>query len=272
MRIRILTWNVWCENTNTREIVDFLIGENFDVICLQEVPSQMLEELAPIKSYTLIQARDAIQRSGFKMYPNYLVILVKETMVIARTASFKFKKRRRGNFLARVFGLDRTLLAWVLGWKEGIEYQHVDIRVSDRSSDSYNSILRIFNVHLSSAVGPRTRRRQFLEVLDNFDKDKLNVFCGDLNVFILKKWWGFLYRIALFDSWNELWEREHEKFRIIIEKHALHSACDGCVTQQQAGCQLDYILSSRGITAVKERVFEIIHWSDHNPMFVEIET
>lgn len=271
MRIRVLTWNVWYENTNTREIVDFLIGENFDVICLQEVPSQMLEELAKIKSYTLIQARDAIQRSGFKMYPNYLVILVKETMVIARTASFKFKKRRRGNFFARLFGLERTLLAWFLGWKEGIEYQHVDIRVTDRPSDSYNSILRIFNAHLSSAVGPRTRRRQFSEVLDNFDENKLNIFCGDLNVFILKKWWGFLYRIVLFDSWSELWEREHEKFREIIAKHSLYSACDGQITQEQAGCQLDYILSSKGVVVTEEHVFEKAYTSDHNPVFEEID-
>lgn len=271
MRLKILNWNVWSGNTNVDDALNFLASAGADIICLQEAPAALVERLGSLSSYVLIQAVDAIHRQRFSSVPNYLVILVRNTVTITRTVCPHFKKRRRSNLLARLFGMERTLLALFLGWYEGIQYQYVDIRINNVENSREGRGIRIFNAHLSSAVGPRTRRRQFAEILKCFDEDKTNIFCGDLNVLILKRWWGIFPRLALFDSWSELWERECEKFQEMFLGWKLRSACDEEITHEATGCHLDYILTPDGVSIVAERVFPHTCGSDHKPLCVEIE-
>ena len=86
----------------------------------------------------------------------------------------------------------------------------------------------------------------------------------------LKKWWGYLYRIALY-SWEELWEEENERFSVVFKKYKLRSVCNDAVTHVPTGCHLDYILTSENVRVLDERVFPERFGSDHNPMFAKIE-
>lgn len=270
MRLTILNWNVWSNNMHLLDTIAFLKSQKADIVCLQEVPELLLKSFEGLSSYTLIHARDGVYKKALGMTPNFLAILVHERLQIAGIGTHQFKRRRKSSLWAWLFGLDRSLIAWFLGWKESLEFQHVDIRIPDKSG-SWSGILRIFNAHLSSAVGPKTRRLQFREVLAHFHPGAKNIFCGDLNVLRLKKWWSPLYRLIIADSWEELWEKEHERFEELFEVGGLRSACNDVVTHRETDCHLDHILTQREVKCLEERVFDDTHGSDHNPLLVHVE-
>jgi len=269
--VSVLNWNVWSDNAEISTVVNFIAREKPDIVCLQEVPGPMLEMLGKIPGYSLVQGRDSIHRSGLRMLPNYLVVLVNSRFSITKTACMPFKKRRRDSVFAWLFGIEQTLLGWFLGWEEDLDYQFIDIRPKGCSAEDVLAHMRIFNMHLSNAVGPTAREKQFREVLTHFEQGTPTILCGDLNVLRLKKWWGYLYRVALSDSWGELWEKENERFGIMFKKYAFRSACNDAVTHAPTECHLDYILTSEKVRVIDERVFHERFGSDHNPMFAKIE-
>ena len=271
MRISVLNWNVWSDNADMGRAIDFIAREKADIVCLQEVPGPMLERLSSLPGYSLVQGRDSIHRNGFQMLPNYLVILVSQRFSITKTACMPFKKRRRDTFFAWMFGIEQTFLGWFLGWEEDLDYQYIDIQKKGCAAEDTATRLRIFNMHLSNAVGPKTRQKQFAEVLLRIERGGAMLLCGALNVLRLKKWWGYLYRVALSDSWEELWEEENERFGELFQRQKLRSACNEAVTHTPTECHLDYVLTSENIKVIDEVVFLECFGSDHNPVFVKME-
>ena len=226
--------------------MEFLVSQDADVVCLQEVSSPLLEKLTRDTAYPfLFTARDMYHAGNGAKSPSFLVIMARCRIVGADAVAFKKQKKR-------------TFLARFLGVEESIEFQYADILCGDER-------IRLFNVHLECVAGPKRRTAQFDEITLMFQKGA-NIVCGDLN--ILRTWYTFLFRIIL-GSWDELWEREHDFFTRVFGKHRLWNIFEGAITHDFTGNQLDYILVPEETEVASQRIFSDSVGSDHRPMLME---
>lgn len=256
MEITILDWNVWSDNENVDEVVDFINNQKADIVCLQEVPIAIYNKLSRLPSYFVMRALDSIYR-GKKCF---LVMLVRHPLVVSENSfgSHKFKKKGIG-----------TLFAKIARWEEGQEFQYVDINFShQKEDDGYHDSVRFFNVHLDSAVGPRSRLKLFNQVLEKCNLGSKNIICGDLNVLRTGSfgkfytWVTMAYRIILL-VWSEILIKEHEIFEEAFKDRGLTNIFKGYVTHKNTDYQLDYILLPPGVEAVKKKMHKEMYESDH---------
>jgi len=207
------------------------------------------------------EALDYYHKGNGKKVPSYLVILSRFN---ARCRSIRFRHQPKRSWFARKFGLE-----------EGLEFHYIDIELSRGDKREKRAVpLRIFNIHLENAAGPKWRMARFNEVLRSLSKKRKNIICGDLNVF--RAWYSWSWRLLLFllgypCSWGELWFREHEFFQRIFEKNNFADIFSGAATHEWSGNQLDYILVPNDFEISSHTLFSETYGSDHRPMLVEIE-
>ena len=254
MPLKVLNWNVWCENGDLGMVVDFIRAHDADVVCLQEVPESLLRKLAELPAYALAKARDSYHRRNGARIPSFLVILSKHG--IRGVRAIKFKRQQKRSFIARR-----------LGFEECLEFQYADVMLADEACGN-EAVLRVFNAHLESVAGPKLRIARFAQVLRFLDARKKNIVCGDLNVF--RAWYSWGWRLILGCSWDELWLREYDVFLRMFVRRGFVNVCSGETTHARSGNQLDYILVPRETDVLRRTLFEDTHGSDHKPLLVEI--
>lgn len=246
MNLKLLDWNVYVSNNEIERVLEFLLRENADVVCLQEVSPRLLETLTRETSYSLFKARDAYHKMDGDRNPSFLVLLTRHRVVGADAIVFKKQKKR-------------SLLVRILGFEEGLEFQYADILCGEKC-------VRIFNTHLECVASPKRRMAQFNEVTRIFQKS-MNIVCGDLNIF--RGRYAFALRLLL-GSWDELWDREHEFFGRVFGMHALRNIFEGAITHDFTRSQLDYVLVPEGAEVISQTVLSDSVGSDHRPMVVEL--
>ena len=162
--MKIISWNVWSENTSFSQVTSFISKQNADVICLQEVSKKLLRRLQKIPKHTIVSAIDCyFVKSKRKKIPYFLVILSKLPIVVHQPFSIPTVQYE-------------SIVSQILGLEECIEGQYIDIMQKEKK-------IRIFNVHFQSYVRPRIRLGQFESVVSQFSDVSKNIICGDFNTF-----------------------------------------------------------------------------------------
>ncbi|TAN33649.1 hypothetical protein EPN27_04830, partial [Patescibacteria group bacterium] len=84
--MKVISWNVWSENASFEQVTSFIIKQNADVICLQEVTTPLLKKLQKLPGFYIAQAIDSYYiKEKRKKIPYFLVVLSKVPFVEKQT-------------------------------------------------------------------------------------------------------------------------------------------------------------------------------------------
>ncbi len=255
--MRVVSWNVFNRNaTPPAKIADFLLAQDADVICLQEVPDPVLRELLgrDDTGYAHAVAR------GMRCAEHGECFLV----ILSRYPVIRHKKIRgnegRGwrSFFSSVWHR----------LEEHLESHYIDVLTQEDR-------VRIFNVHLEVGTGPRNRLTQFLRVLRHSAHGK-NIIAGDLNIygetwyqrFIGLMWFGLQFRELLMDE-REEFERVFSKFRL---RNMFRGRTTFCAVEGAADFQFDHILLPEDAIVSSTSVFEEQCGSDHKLIIADVHS
>jgi len=247
--MKILSWNVYQSNKQTSAILSFLADPDTDMICLQEVSGVLLKELrlfSDRNNYELVQAIDFYQRH--EAY--YLVILSKPGIEFKGKIELVHEKRR-------------SILQRILDYKEPREALYIDFKIHQKN-------FRLFNVHLEAWNKPGLRIKQFEQIIKQFDRNKANIVCGDLNTFsdrLIARLGGPILNYSLKDfSHNDA-----QVFQEIFKENKLINPFEGKMTNRYTRNQLDYILVPQGLKTKNAKLQEKYFGSDHKALVLEVE-
>ena len=248
MSLKIFSWNIYCHNRSFKSAITFLDAQKADVMCLQEVPTEIVRRLKKRKGIYLCEAK--ARRRGRKRIKTRNIILSRYP--IKESKSFSFDEEEKLSIKSRITGLSGPL-----------EFQYIDIKLGKHK-------VRIFNSHLECNTSPRIRVEQFKQMLKASHKNCINIYCGDLNIY--GEWYinlfvGYISNYKL----RDISLSERELFDKLFRKHDLLNVFYGCVTYPILQLQLDHILIPNHIPIITKRVFRRRRGSDHKPIMVEVE-
>lgn len=246
MELKIFSWNIYCNNKSFPGVVRFLEAHEADVMCLQEVPTDVVKKLRK-RNFYIAEAK--ARHRGRKKLKTRNVILSRYP--IKRKGGDAFPEEEKRALKSRISGLCGPL-----------EFQFIDIKTQKR-------VVRIFNSHLECNTSPRVRLEQFRQVLQASHNSYVNVFCGDLNVY--GRWYvnlfiGFMSNCKL----KDLTSFERRMFDKLFKDHKLQNVFHGHVTYPRFRLQLDHILIPDDIKLVEKHVYKKRYGSDHRPIMAKI--
>ncbi|MBI2122368.1 MAG: hypothetical protein HYT98_04590 [Candidatus Sungbacteria bacterium] len=232
------------------DAVEFLKNGKFDVICLQEFPIQDLKKLNLLTAHLYFEEEFLVYNNSRKKPDRMYTVIISNTPI-----------QNKGVIKHKNYYEDIT--------KQDDRYQdfradsmYADIDIGERK-------LRIFNVHFRCVAGPYHRLSQFREVLENFNPQRENIVCGDLNTFghpviniFVWKYFGFKIR--------EFFINEKTILRATFDLNKLQNPFRGLLTFLKFPMQLDYILLPNITKIISKRRFLNSYGSDHLPISVEI--
>jgi len=252
--MQLITWNIqWSRGCDgvvdpariirvCREMADF------DVLCLQEVPTEIARRLKKKKGLYFAEAK--ARHRGKKRIKTRNVIVSRYPL--KSKGGDVFADEEKKSIKSRISGLCGPL-----------EFQYVDIKIGTRK-------VRIFNSHLECNTSPRMRVEQFKQVLLLSHKSSINIFCGDLNTYgqwYLNIFVGYISNYKL----KDITKSEKKLFSNLFKKHQLHNVFHGHVTYPLFQLQLDHILIPDDIKVIGKKVDKKRYGSDHRPICVDVE-
>lgn len=262
--MKIVSWNAHEGNLDPRQVEDLIQTEDPDVICLQEVSTQLRRHLKspyirrryPYSAFAI----DHIMASIRGHTPAFLVILSRFPFEGKQT-KYRHEKEQK-----------RKLLSRVLGWRECIEHHEVNICVD-------GSIWKIINLHIACAVSLEEKLKQFHRAAGHFNVEGITIVCGDFNIIVTPEWWH-LPRYAF----RSLVDREHEIADMLLGDEqaifaqrlvelGMHDPFRGQKTHPLSGLPLDKIIIPRPLVAQSTSwIIPHTFGSDHFPLVVKKET
>lgn len=256
--MKIYSWNMLFRNKEADRALAFIVGSDFDIFCLQEVPEGLLAKLktlsfhvayrsdmvkffsfGSVPTYNVILSRHPIQNTGEIPYPEYLQIAPLRTRI--------FFYVMRPFYFSKV--VDRGGL-------------YSDILVNERT-------VRVFNLHLILGH-PKLRLEEFEKAMVSHDATLPTIVCGDFNIVesphitILNWLLGGRVSDALF------YKRERRHMQQAFSNRALHNPHYGEITHSLSRSQLDHILASNTFSLKNSGVSRDRYGSDHAPIWVEL--
>ncbi len=256
--MKIYSWNVLCYNKKFEEMCDFIEHLDFDVLCLQEVPSELLARLQGMP-FTVVSHVDVIRLvSNTNHEKNYVAILSKRPIQNRGTLQFfdfPFP------FHTRIFIALMRPFNFSFVTERGAVYADIDI--------GGGMLVRVFSIHLT-LWGPHNRAKEFEVVTEHLQPSAPAIICGDLNVIeygpmkILNWLLGAPLRQAT------PWYPERDLFEERFAAANLHNPLKGTITHEFSRSQLDHILLTKDLRAARAWVHPEAHGSDHRPVAVEL--
>jgi endonuclease/exonuclease/phosphatase family metal-dependent hydrolase len=244
--MKLISWNLWAENKNQSPSVDKLISEHDpDIICLQEVTVDCLKYLKQLPDFEIIVAQDfnSFKKKTKKEYK--LVILSK----------YQILNKDRENSFSVAHLTRRSVWDLINKWQESLEFQYADVEYNEK-------LHRIFNIHLEVAAGPKLRYNQLLATLKKFDKNAVNIICGDLNVYATF-WLNLVIGWAMGYRPTEIFTNERKLFEKQFKKSGLKNIFKGRKTYPKYRLQLDHILIPNEVKTKSSEVIAFKNGSDH---------
>jgi endonuclease/exonuclease/phosphatase family metal-dependent hydrolase len=243
--MKFSTWNLWTLNNHQIKSIDFLLGQNIDIMCVQEMSEKTVDYLKSKKEYSFQYAIDHYVARK----PLFNGIISKIKPVNSFTRLFKTKTAQ-------------PLLPRVFRWKVG-GFLYNDYIINNRS-------IRVFTTHFTFATTPYQRLMQLQELLYHLGKkDEVNnVICGDLNSFgkkSLNLLLGPLFKFTRKDyTTNELASVAKQ-----IKKYNLKFGIENATTYPLLRSQLDHILIPQQWSGYRARVYRKKQGSDHRLVILD---
>jgi len=248
IHMKILSWNIWSENKSYGTATRLIRKQKPDIICLQEVSSNMLKKLQGLSGYQCVVATDFYYVKTKRKTLFHLVILSKFPIIQHKQFPLQIKQFA-------------SLVSQFFPHEESIEGHYIDVVSKGR-------LIRIANAHLPSFTSPKARMQQLETIINYRDPTFPFILCGDFNTFGLlhiNLMVGLFYNYA----WEEFLTDEQILFYKILKKEKLVSILKG-TTHPWLGLQLDHIILEKGVRILKKAILDSTHGSDHQPLFTKI--
>lgn len=255
--MRIISWNVNNRNKKIKKGIRFILSLSPDVICLQEVPLNILEWLKTIATYTVSFCHDWINsRSETKNC--YICTLTKQKPIRVQSCIFSPGPIRS---ILNTFIYMRML--------HNVE-QHRVLAITIKTSVGK---LQIANTRLSCAPNIFSRLEMFHDMIQAVQRKTIpTIYCGDFNVFdskVVKVLTGWLRGFHIFDY------RINERiaFEILFAKERLVNIFRGKSTfiVNRPLLQLDHILIPHSFIVTGHTLTRKRYGSDHRMLIADID-
>jgi len=245
--MKILSWNIYNFNSNPSKALEYILSNDADIICLQEVSNTMYTSLKTKYIGSIFRSLDFIENGT----EHYLVILTK-----TKVKSFEKKVLNTGKKV--------SLVQKIFNWKEALSYQFVDIEQDGKR-------FRVFNLHLTNGSGMTKRNEELKTVCKDLSNDMDNILCGDFNTFLTPTL-SFFIRYFYFLKKQDLNIIELNEFDKNAKTYGLEDAFKGKFTFDLFGVKfkLDHILLPIGKYKYTPVVENSRHGSDHYPITVSL--
>lgn len=261
--MKIVSWNVCCDNGDPRGVEQLIAETNPDVLCLQEVSEPIKRHIESMgDKYPYVTWAIDHYSHGLlglsKSVPSYLATLSRFPF---EEKPIRFKHRRSKT---------RIALAYFRGWHECIEHQGINILEK-------NAKWKILNIHVACADTVANKRAQFKRAVPHRDMSAHTVVCGDLNIIPtpeikhLAKY--LMRRIVRTQSLRDLpLGHEQKMFAQMFDELGLHDLFKDQVTHPDSGIALDKILIPKTLVSKcsHEMLTETLG-SDHRPLTIDID-
>jgi endonuclease/exonuclease/phosphatase family metal-dependent hydrolase len=260
--MKIYSWNVLRSNKKVEELCAFIESLDFDVLCLQEVTTEMLERFKkmPYRIAYNIERYSQVMKLSTKapIITNYAVILTPHEIISEKKIQFP---KLLTTFTTNVFSV---LLESVQKWESitNLGSIYADIKINGKN-------IRVFCTHLA-LWNPQTRAKEFEHVMEYMPEEGEAIICGDFNILefgpikILNWMFGGSFAEGM------PWYPERKYFEGRFAKRALLNPLRGFITHKFSRSQLDHILVSAGTVVKNAWVVPDAHGSDHQPVGIEI--
>lgn len=267
--MNIISWNLWCKNIDQIKSVDIILKRQPNIVCLQEVSLETVDYLRSLKEYNLIVAKDftSFKKGVKKEY--FLVILSKYKIenVDKEDENSSNKDTLKNSSKLNKFSISHLAVPsiWdrINRWQESLEFQYADLEVDGVQ-------MRVFNVHLEVAAGPKLRLCQFEYISSMFDSNKVNIVCGDLNIYAI--WWcNLLIGWIMGFTWGEYFLDERSEFEKKFKDIDLINIFKDKTTYPKYGLQLDHILIPKDTKVTNIEVIPSLNGSDHRSISVDLD-
>ncbi len=259
--MKVYSWNMYFNNADIDRAFDFISKLDFDVLCLQEVPTHFVDRLRTL-SVPMDVAVEMDQVYAGTASTRHLVILSRYPIVRRQHIALPYRERMlkwRAYLFVRLMVLLRL-------WGLGVGNRHsqfVDITMG-------GNVVRVFNIHLPLAT-THWRAEELETALIHRDRTMPTIVCGDFN--ILEH--PIIAPLAWFlgDTVRDAARFRQERLRIQkrFVEHELTNLLRGKRTHALSRSQLDHILVSHHFSIVDADVLPDAVGSDHQPIFAEVK-
>lgn len=249
--MKIVSWNVWCDNTYFKRANDIYSNFSADVVCAQELPQHWLPDtryatsLAPSICLDFMDTKQTAFLGTFTTFPviDYSILRMNQNQIPSDS----------------IFG--RTFY-----WTECIESCAVLL-------EYYQKRVCIINMHLPWAVSPRVRLAKVNMALEHFigkynDQADLFVLAGDFNDFS-RRWNSLLLGLCNKYTLRDFFVNEKHELSYLLRDYHFFEPSSNLRTVSPCGFHLDHIFV-RGANALSYDSCNERFGSDHHPVIIKL--
>lgn len=248
--MRIITWNVFNQNSDYGAIVGFVENSGADVLALQELTTEHIAYINKNSDFSWRTARDFIENDAM----TFLGLFSKHRIASEKIVPFP-----------RASKYSPSPIGQSMKWQECFDAHSITIIQDDVP-------LTIVNIHLTNAARPSVRLRELEIIVENFLSDHRIVICGDFNTFASPLLNIFIGRQYGFQA-KDYCVRELSRLRHWAADHNLYLVPNRSPTfagHKLLGFQFDHFLV-RGVKVLDLRVMPKAFGSDHYPVVLEVD-
>ena len=253
MQLLCCSWNCHDKNLKAKMLLTSVMGLNPEVVCFQEVPHFLVDEIEQNKNYVCRLAPD-LTNNGQE---SHLCILVRKGIKVTDYREVAHTAKPYNWFWGDVFGME---------WNMCLNSQSLLITKNGER-------VRIVNCHLG-VTGSITARHRMLEEITSAHttKGESVIFSGDLNTFgcwVRNSVAGWFFGIRK----SELLTNEQDLLNIFLKKWDLVRAFPRrTITHYMSFfSNLDHVLHSVDLKVSRRKLLPSRHNSDHRGLLVLFE-
>ena len=242
----LITWNVFRHNRTLDLALDHIATQGADIVCLQEVPADMLHATLKLAPYATWCYEYASAKKG-----------IDTRLVILSQHPFHYQRvQLHGQYPSLKTRLNRCV--------ESMEYQSVDLTVNGHD-------YRVFNIHMPLNTTPRHRLAELEDILAHkLHPTATNLLCGDFNSCgrpLISGLWGWMQSYKLRD-WLMHEKRALEK---LTTRYGYDNPFRRWRTHSQLPFQLDAILIPEDLPIQRMERIKARVGSDHFPLRLVVD-
>jgi len=241
--MKFATWNLFIGNDQQTSAIDFLLNEDIDVACFQELRFETTKYLndSNLRHLNYCVSHHQNGRGVFLAIASNLKPIHSETVIINNV---------HNTVLSRICGLNYQKIAFLYN----------DYLVNGRN-------LRVFGVHLPFGSSPSRHLSLLEEIFRKLNND-INVICGDFNSFGHFPW-NLLLGPINGSRWTDCWKNEIESIKELLKRFNLKLDSDKSTTYPLCGTSIDHIIIPDSWSSYQYKTYKKCCGSDHKLVVLE---